>query len=147
MMDYAATFLPLYDKRNSEHVEICLIKDEILMFFEKFGVVKPNALEELDYLIMNQMQKATLIDDVVYTLNELHKQGIIMYIRSNSIFTGNSAEKLLKEFGILHYFKKKSSADYGIRKHCPKFYQVAIDELLFDNPNKSKRDILYVGND
>lgn len=148
MMDYANSFMPLYDKRKVNYTEVCLIKDEIPLFFEKFGVVKPDTFDEIDYAIMNQMQKVTIINEVRYTLNELQKQGVTMYILSNSIFTSNSARKLLNCFEILHYFERVySSADYGIRKPCSKFYQIAIKGILSDNPNLRKEDILYVGND
>jgi putative hydrolase of the HAD superfamily len=97
---------------------------------------------------MNQMQKVTLIDEVRYTLGELQKQGITMYILSNSIFTANSANKLLNDFGIIDYFEKiYSSADYGVRKPSSRFYQIAIAEILANNPELTKDDILYVGND
>lgn len=145
---YAETFLPLYDRRKVEHVEVCLIKDEVPLFFEKFGVEKPASYEELDYDIMNHMQEVTLLAEVRDTLVELQKQGIKMYILSNSIFTGNSARRLLHDFGILHYFEKVfSSADYGIRKPSEKFFQIAITEVLSSNQEVEKEDILYIGND
>ncbi len=148
MMDYANTFLPLYDKRKEENVEICLIKDEIPLYFKKFGVDFPSSWEELDYEIMNQMQKVTLTETVRFTLNELYEQNVMMYILSNSIFTGYSARKLLNDFHILHFFKKLySSADYGIRKPSSKFYQIAIDGILSDLPAFGVNDILYIGND
>ena len=148
MINYAETFLPLYDKRKIDYSEICLIKDEIPLFFDKFRVPLPEIFDEIEYTIMNQMQKVTLIDEVRYTLGELQKQGITMYILSNSIFTANSANKLLNDFGIIDYFEKiYSSADYGVRKSSSRFYQIAIAEILANNPELSKDDILYVGND
>lgn len=148
LIDYAATFLPLYEKRKIEHTEICLIKDEIVPCFEKFGVPIPKTLADVEYAIMNSMQKVTLTDDVRYTLEELDKRGIPMYILSNSIFTGNCAKQLLNDLNITHYFKKLySSADYGIRKPSREFYQIAVDEILLKNPAVRKEDILYVGND
>ncbi len=148
LTDYAETFLPLYAKRKTDFSEVCLIRDEVSLFFEKFHVVKPEAFEELDYEIMNHMQKVTLLEDVRYTLNELQKQGIKMYILSNSIFTGSSARRLLSDFGILHYFKKIFfSADYRLRKPSKKFYQMAITEILSDNHGVEKEEILYIGND
>ncbi len=145
---YAQTFLPLYAKRKTDAVEICLIQDEIPLFFEKFGISKNLDFSELDYTIMNQMQKVTLLEEVRYTLDELHKQGIAMYILSNSIFTGKSAKRLLDDFEILPYFKNLfSSADYGIRKPNPKFFQITIDTIRSDYPEVTTKDILYVGND
>lgn len=148
LTDYAETFLPLYAKRKIDYSEVCLIRDEVPLFFEKFHVVKPEAFEELDYDIMNHMQRVTLLEDVKYTLNELQKQDIKMYILSNSIFTGSAARRLLSDFGILHYFKKVfSSADYRVRKPSKKFYQMAITEILSDNHGVEKEEILYIGND
>lgn len=138
----------MYKKRKEEFSEICLIQDEIPLFFKEFGVPEPKNYEIIEYAVMEQMQKVTLLNEVRDVLDKLQGQGILMYILSNSIFTGNAARKLLDDFGILHYFKKLySSADYGIRKPDPRFYQIAIDEILSGNSGIKKEDILYVGND
>ena len=146
--DFAATFLPLYEKRKKDHTEICLIKDEIPYFFKKFGIKQPDSIMEIEYLIMNEIQNVTVLDEVRNTLRELQKNSIDMYILSNSIFTGFTAKKLLNDFGISHYFNEVfSSADYGIRKPCSTFYHCAIEKILKDNPEIGKSDILYIGND
>jgi FMN phosphatase YigB (HAD superfamily) len=148
LIDYSETFLDLYEKRKVDYSEICLIKNEIPLFFDKFGVPLTETLDEIEYTVMNQMQKVTLVDEVRYTLNGLQELGIKMYILSNSIFTAKSANKLLNDFGIIDYFEKLfSSADYGIRKPSYRFYQIALDEILTNNPEVSIEDILYVGND
>lgn len=147
-IDYEETFLPLYEKRKADYSEVCLIRDEVPLFFDKFEVAKPEAFEELDYDVMNKMQKVTLLEDVKYTLNELQKQGIKMYILSNSIFTGKSIRRLLEDFKILQFFNQIfSSADYKVRKPSEQFYQIAINEILLENHEDKKEDILYVGND
>lgn len=146
--EYANTFIPLYEKRKIDNSEICLIEDEIFSYFEKFGGLRLVNFEELEYAVMNQMQKVTLLDEVRYTLDELHNQGTRMYILSNSIFTGQSNRRLLNDFEILPYFKKVfSSADYRVRKPSSHFYQIAIEEILLTNPQIEKGDILYIGND
>lgn len=90
----------------------------------------------------------TLLDEVRNTLEDLQKQGIPMYILSNSIFTGKATERLLEDFGILQYFTKVyASADYGVRKPGEKFFGIAIEEILEKHPGMEKNDILYVGND
>lgn len=104
--DVAETFLPLYKKRNEDQTEICLIKDEVSFFFDKFGLKQPDNILKLEYLIMNEMQNVTLLDDVRNTLNELHEEGITLYILSNSIFTSVSAKLLLDKFGVLNYFSE-----------------------------------------
>lgn len=146
--DVAETFLPLYKKRNEDQTEICLIKDEVSFFFDKFGLKQPDNILKLEYLIMNEMQNVTLLDDVRNTLNELHEEGITLYILSNSIFTSVSAKLLLDKFGVLNYFSEVfSSADYGIRKPSSAFYNFAINKIMDENPGVEKSDILYVGND
>lgn len=148
IIDYAETFLPLYDRRKIDYSEVCLIRDEVPHFFDKFDVLKPEVLDELEYAIMNHMQNVTLLEDVRYTLNELQKLDIKMYILSNSIFTGSATRRLLSDFGILHYFEKVfSSADYKVRKPSKEFYQLAITEILSVNHGVEKDEILYVGND
>lgn len=147
-MEFEETFYPLYSQRKVDNSEVCLIQDEIPSFYEKFGVPKPKSWEELDYDIMNRMQKDVLLDEVRDTLKSLQMQGIDMYILSNSIFTGTSTRRLLDDFGILHYFKKVySSADYKTRKPGTRFYEIAIDEVLASHPGMTKENILYVGND
>ncbi len=148
LTEYAETFLPLYERRKTENIEICLIQDEIPFFFERFGVPLPENLYDLEYNIMDHMQKVTLLDDVRVFLSKAANDGIPMYILSNSIFTGTSAKKLLNEFGILRYFTNVfSSADCRIRKPSTQFFQIAIDEIQNDFSDTGKEDILYVGND
>ncbi len=148
MMDYEETFSWLYEKRKTDGSEVCLIRDEIPMFFQKFGVELPEDMEELEYRMMDAAQKVTLPEEVRDTLEKLHGKKIPIYILSNSIFTGQATERLLREFGILDYFEKVYvSADYGVRKPSEKFFQIALEEMQKENPGMEKKDILYVGND
>jgi len=145
---YVETFLPLFAKRKEDNSEVCLIRDEVVKVFEKFDVTLPEDLEELEYAMMNRIQKETLLDEVHETLEELQKQGIPMYILSNSIFTGKITERLLEDFCILKYFKKVYvSADYGVRKPGGKFFDIAIEEIKENHPGMDKREMLYIGND
>lgn len=64
-------FCPYYEMRKINNTERCLIKDEIPLYFKKFGIEKPDLLEEVEYEVMNAMQKVTLTDDVRDTLNGL----------------------------------------------------------------------------
>lgn len=148
LIDYSDTFLPMYNQRKSDNHEICLCKDEIPLFFEKFKVPKPKTYDDIDYAVMTHMQEVTLTEEVEFTLKELNKRRTKLYILSNSIFSGNSTRKLLRDFGILQYFEKVySSADYGIRKPSPKFYQIALDEIKSSTTGMNNEDIFYVGND
>ncbi len=150
LKEYEESFLPLYEQRKEKHTEVCLIKDEIPYFFEKFRIEKPDneTMIDLEYSVMNHMQKVTLLEEVKQVIASLKARNIKMYILSNSIFTGCSARRLLNEFGIADFFCKiYSSADYGIRKPNREFYQLAVNDILLDNPNTNITDILYVGND
>ena len=140
---YAESFLPLYEKRTTDHVEICLIKDELPLIFEKYGVALPENIEDLEYTVMHEMHKVFLTDDVKTTLQKLNEEDVKMYILSNSIFTGKAAEKLLETFDILQYFEKVFySADYKIRKPNKKFFEIALNYI-----DSNLDDIVYVGND
>ncbi|MBR3704312.1 MAG: HAD hydrolase-like protein [Oscillospiraceae bacterium] len=145
---YENTFYPLYEQRKVDNTEISLIHDEVLPIFRKFGVVPPADLDELDFQIMDHMQEETLLPSVRQTLEKLHAQGLHMYILSNAVFTARSARRLLRRFGIDPYFHRVySRADHGIRKPNPRFFEVAVQDILAENPETEKKDILYIGND
>lgn len=147
-MEYEKSFFPAFLERREKNIETCLIEDEIPYIFEHFGVQPSKSWDELDYEIMNWMQKGGLLDAVQETLESLEKLGVEMYILSNTVFTGKSTMHLLDDFGILHYFKKVySSADYRVRKPGREFFDIAVSEILNGRPELSRADILFVGND
>ncbi len=142
------TFLPLYEKREIDDSEVCLIKDEIPFIFDRFGVPMPESAEALEFDIMQKMLRVELTDDAIHTLGKLSEMGIQMYILSNSIFTSNATRKLLEKYGIFHYFKKVfTSADHGVGKPSHRFYKIALSHVLTENEGLCADDILYVGND
>ena len=147
-LEFEKTFFPMFLEKREKNIETCLIEDEIPFMFEKFDVPTPESWDELDYQIMNWMQKGGLLDSVHETLEKLQKLGIQMYILSNTVFTGKSTMRLLNDFGILHYFTKVYvSADYRVRKPGREFFEIAISEILDSHPELSREDILFVGND
>ena len=147
-MEYEKSFFPAFLERREKNIETCLIEDEIPYIFEHFGVQPSKSWDELDYEIMNWMQKGGLLDAVQETLESLEKLGVEMYILSNTVFTGKSTMRLLDDFGILHYFKKVyASADYRVRKPGREFFEIAVSEILDGRPELSRADILFVGND
>ena len=146
--EFESTFSHLYEQRKVENTEISLIRDEVLPIFQKFGVLPPDDLDELDFQIMDHTQKETLRPSVRKTLEELRGQNFPMYILSNAIFTAKSARRLLQRFGVDEYFRRVySSADHGVRKPNPRFFEIAIHDILAENPGVVRSDILYVGND
>ena len=146
--EYEDTFYPLYEKRKLDHSEVCLIRDEVLPLFEKFGAPVPSDLDELEFQIMDHMQEETVLAAVEETLLVLSERGHPMYILSNAVFSAKSARRLLDRFGIGQYFRKiYSSADYGVRKPGRKFFDLAVEDILANHPEYKKEDILYMGND
>lgn len=146
--EYEDTFYPLYEQRKVENTEISLIRDEVLPIFRKFGVAMPDDISELDFQIMDHMQEETLLSSVRETLEALHGRCCPMYILSNAVFTARSARRLLARFGIDMYFHRVySSADYGVRKPNPRFFEIAVSEILAEHPEMAREDILYIGND
>lgn len=147
-VEYEKSFFPAFLERREKNIETCLIEDEIPYIFEHFGVQPSKFWDELDYEIMNWMQKGGLLEAVQETLESLEKLGVEMYILSNTVFTGKSTMRLLDDFGILHYFKKVyASADYRVRKPGKEFFDIAVSEILDGRPEISREDILFVGND
>ena len=141
-------YTPMYAKRAEDNSEVHFMRDEVVKIFEHFKVRLPENLDVLEYNLLNQMQQETLLEDVKETLVTLQEHGIGMYILSNSIFSGKATDRLLEKFDILKYFSKVFvSADYGIRKPHPGFFQMAVDEIQKKYPDVRKEDILFVGND
>ena len=146
--EYERSFFPAFLERREQNIETHLMEDEIIYIFEHFGVQPLKSWDEVEYEIMNWMQKGGLLDSVQEALEELQKKDIDMYILSNTVFTGKVTERLLEEFGILHYFKKVyASADYRVRKPGREFFDIAIAEILEDRKELCKEDIIFVGND
>ena len=146
--EYEDTFYPLYEQRKVENTEVSLIRDEVLPLFRKFDVAPPDDLSDLDFQIMDHMQEETLLSSVRETLEVLHERGYPMYILSNAVFTAQSARRLLARFGIDAYFRRVySSADCGVRKPNPRFFEIAVSEILAEHPEMERGNIFYMGND
>lgn len=148
LKEYSEGFLPLYNERTITNKEISFTRQELAKFCEKFKVNPKIDEEELDYIIMNQMQKVCVLKEVQETLRKLQDDNVSMYILSNSIFLASSHKKLLEDFGVDKYFKNLfCSADFGIRKPDRRIYDYAIDMVLKDNKGITKDQIYYAGND
>ena len=146
--EYERSFFPAFLERRDKNVETHLMEDEIIYIFEHFDVQPLKSWDEVEYEIMNWMQKGGLLDSVQETLEELQKMDVDMYILSNTVFTGKTTERLLEEFAILHYFKKVyASADYRVRKPGREFFDIAVSEILAGNKALAKADLIFVGND
>ena len=145
---YTDTFLPLYHQRHVDHSEIHFMRDELPLWFSHFGKAVPGNAEDLEYAIMSAMQDGGVLDEVRFVLDELRARGIPMYILSNTIFTARATKRLLAHHGVLNYFEEVyASADAGVRKPSPRFFDAAIADIFRRHPDLTREDLLFVGND
>lgn len=145
---YANSLIPMFRNRIKTYEEFSFIGKELPLIFDKFNVLSNISFDELDYQFMLQTQKVTLLDEVKDYLIYLNKNNIKMYILSNTIFSTKSTKRLLEDFDILHFFNDVyCSSDYGYRKPSIKLYEYGINNILEDNPNCNRKDIVYIGND
>ena len=145
---YTDTFLPLYHQRHVDHSEVHFVKDELPLWFSHFGKTMPTDVDDLEYAVMSAMQRGGILDDVRCVLDELKVRGIPMYILSNTIFTSSATKRHLAHHGILPYFEEVyASAEFGVRKPSPRFFDAAIADIFRRHPDLTKADLLFVGND
>lgn len=145
---YTDTFLPLYHQRHVDHSEVHFVRDELPLWFSHFGKTMPADVDNLEYAIMSAMQKGGILAEVRSVLEELSARGIPMYILSNTIFTSSATKRHLAHHGILHYFEEVyASADFGVRKPSPRFFDGAMADVFRRHPDFCKQDLLFVGND
>ena len=126
--------------------EYAFVKDELPQYASKYGgdVIQMSSKEEADFLMRcNEMENMPAIPEA---LQEFDKLGASMYVLSNSGFTAEALSIALERLGIRKYFKQIwSSADYGRIKPSKDFFEMAIENVLLDNPNESRNDIVFIG--
>lgn len=131
---------------HKEGNEYAFVKDELPKYADKYGgdIIQMSSEEEVDFLMRcNEMKN---MPDIPEALLEFDKIGIPMYVLSNSGFTAEALSIALERLGIRNYFNKIwSSADYGRIKPESDFFEMAIDQVLLDNPNERREDIVFIG--
>lgn len=133
-------------KLHQEGIEYAFVKEELPQYADKYGgdIIKMTPEEEAEFLMRcNEMEN---LPNIPESLQEFDEMGIPMYILSNSGFTAEALSIALERLGIRKYFNKIwSSADYGRIKPCKDFFEMAIENVLLDNPNESREDIVFIG--
>lgn len=133
-------------KIHKQGFEYAFVKDELPKYAEKYGgdTIKMTAEEEADFLMRcNEMENMPSVPEA---LAEFDKMGIPMYVLSNSGFTAEALSIALEKLGIRKYFKQIwSSADYGKIKPSREFFEMAISNILADNPAEKRENIIFVG--
>ena len=131
---------------HKQGLEYAFVKDELPKYAEKYGgdVIKMTAENEADFLMKcNDMENMPCIPKA---LAAFEKRGITMYVLSNSGFTADALAIALEKLGIRKYFKRIwSSADFGKIKPNKEFFDMAIEQVLSDNPSEMREDIVFVG--
>lgn len=133
-------------KMHKQGLEYAFVKDELPEYAKKYGgdIVKMSAQEEAEFLMKcDELENMPCIPE---TLEQFDKMGISMYVLSNSGFRAEALSIILEKFGIRKYFKNIwSSADFGKIKPSREFFDMAIEEVLLDNPAKKRENIVFVG--
>ena len=131
---------------HAEGKEFAFVREELPLYAKKYGgnVVPMTVEEEADFLMLcNDME---LVPGIVSLLEYCKEKQIPMYVLSNSGFSGATLTEVLERFGIGKYFWGLwSSADYGRIKPCKELFDMVIDAVLLQNPDKTKKDLLFVG--
>ena len=131
---------------HAEGKEFAFVREELPLYAKKYGgnVVPMTVEEEADFLMLcNDME---LVPGIVSLLEYCKEKQIPMYVLSNSGFSGAALTEVLERFGIGKYFSGLwSSADYGRIKPCKELFDMVIDAVLLQNPEKTKKDLLFVG--
>ena len=131
---------------HKEEKEYAFVKEELPEYAAKYGgeVVQMTPEEEAYFLMLcNEMENIPALPE---TLQEFSELGIPMYVLSNSGFTAEALIVALERLEIRKYFNKIwSSADFGWIKPNRDFFEMAIGNVLSDNPDASREDIVFIG--
>lgn len=145
---YSAGLWEMYAEKRNRNEELMFIRDEVPLFFDRFGVKREILDQELDYQLLMAMEQEKVLPETEHTLRKLYESGMKMYILSNSIYLASSNQRMVECFGIMKYFQKLfSSADFGWRKPDSRFFDYAVSEIQKENPGVRREDIYFVGND
>lgn len=143
---YGEELFQYLQELHKQGKEYAFVREELPMYAKKYGgeVIWMPPEEEADFLMRcNGMENMAYIPEALY---EFDKWGIPMYVLSNSGFSAGALSVALERLGIRKYFKKIwSSADYGRIKPCRDFFEMAIANVLLENPDEKREHIVYVG--
>lgn len=131
---------------HQEGKEYAFVKEELPEYAAKYGgdVVQMTPEEEADFLMLcNDLENISGLLDTLQAFSDL---GIPMYVLSNSGFTAEALSVALERLGTRKYFNRIwSSADFGRIKPNREFFEMAIDNVLTDNPDACREDIVFIG--
>lgn len=133
-------------EENRKGLEFPFVSAELPFYAQRFGgsIISMSVAEEAEFLM--RCNEVRINDGLIDMLEAFRKEGIPVFVMSNSGFTAGALSVMLGRLGIGQYFEKVwSSADFGRIKPDPGFFGMAVSTILEMYPGSTKNDILYVG--
>lgn len=131
---------------HGQGLEFPFVRDELPLYAKKFGgdVIDMDIEEEAVFL--GRCNEERVYDGLPAMLEHFEKEGIPIFVLSNSGFREGALWLMLDSLGIGKYFEKVwSSADFGKVKPSAEFFDMAVEEILERYPECTKEDILFTG--
>jgi putative hydrolase of the HAD superfamily len=131
---------------HRQGLEFPFVKDELPLYAEKFGGEPVNMGIKEEAAFLSRCNKVKAFAGLKDMLDVFSKEGIPMYVLSNSGFRAGALQMILDSLGIGKHFEKVwSSADYGRVKPDTGFFETAVSEILKMHPDTTRDDILFTG--
>ncbi len=133
-------------ERHGKGLEFPFVSEELPLYAEKFGgdIITMDAEEEAGFLM--RCNELGINDGLCRMLESFRKEGIPMFVLSNSGFTAGALSVMLEKLGIGQYFETVwSSADFGRIKPDRDFFAMAVSRIQEKYPGCTKNSIIYTG--
>jgi FMN phosphatase YigB (HAD superfamily) len=131
--------------RIATHREASHLKQ--LEFFKSgIGFRREKPLDEIEYGFFNVSRVTEPQDGVFELLQWLKKQGYLLYVMSNTIYSAKTIKKHLEALNLADYFNGiYTSADCGYRKPGQKFFRSVFTEIR-KTVSVKKSEVIFIGN-
>lgn len=137
-------FMKDYQTKNNE---FSFVDNFIPMCCDKFSIERFDIGIKEESEIVNAVSTCTLLPETIKLLNNLKKNGIQVYILSNSIFRSKALSEFIAQYGIASYITKLfTSTDFGLRKPSIKLFNMCVNEIKKTNTEIEKKAITFIGN-
>lgn len=131
---------------HRQGLEFPFVKEELHLYAEKYGgnVIDMSIDEEAEFL--SRCNEVRVYDGLYEILDSFAKEGISMFVLSNSGFRGGALRKMLDSQGIDRFFEEVwSSADFGKVKPAAELFEMAVGEILGRYLDRTREDIIFIG--
>ncbi len=111
-----------------------------------YGLKTNKSFYEIEVEFSYKIFKPSLKNNIVLLLDYLKNKNVIMCVLSNSMFSSNCLNVLLRNLGIDKYFTQLiSSGDHLVRKPSDRLFNIYLKKYQMMGYNVF--DICYIGND